>query len=281
MAEFPVLPIFTDAYLADTRHLTAAQHGAYLLLLMSAWRTKDCALPNDDNFLSRCAAMDMRTWKANKDVVMAFWRLDETQKFRQARLTDERKNADNIRNRNVQAGIASALKRKERHSTGVATKTLQSVNKTSTPLNPSLKSISSEAKASSDIPRNASPPNALGENQRPEPNEPSAKKTKKPKKTALRPMPEGWRPNDEHREKCKELGFDADKLADELNGFINYHRSKGSKFSDWDRAFWTWIGNAQRFNHERKEAFSARNKSSNPSIAEVGLRVAARYQNAV
>lgn len=129
MAEFPAMPLFTDAYMADTRHLTAAQHGAYLLLLMTAWRMPDCKLPNDDVFLSRCAAMNLRTWKANKDVVMAFWKLDDEQKFTQSRLLDERKFVDDKRSKNSDAGKASALKRLNRGSTSVQPK----LNQTSTP----------------------------------------------------------------------------------------------------------------------------------------------------
>jgi uncharacterized protein YdaU (DUF1376 family) len=122
LAEFPALPIFTDAYLGDTRHLTAAQHGAYLLLLMTAWRTPDCALPDDDKILCRYAAMDLRTWQRNRSVVMSFWKLGEDQKFRQGRLTDERFFADDIRNKRAQAGHASALKRKGRHAANEPTK---------------------------------------------------------------------------------------------------------------------------------------------------------------
>src|SRR5574343_352637 len=92
MAQFPALPLFTDAYMADTRHLNAAQHGAYLLLLMTAWRMLDCKLPNDDKFLARCASTDLRVWKAStKDAVMSFWKLDEQGKWYQERLLDERK----------------------------------------------------------------------------------------------------------------------------------------------------------------------------------------------
>jgi uncharacterized protein YdaU (DUF1376 family) len=108
--------------MADTRHLTAAQHGAYLLLLMTAWRMPDCKLPDDDRFLCRCASMDIRTWKLNRDIIMAFWKQDDEQKWYQGRLEDERKYVDDMRSKNAAAGRASALKRKNRHSTTVPTK---------------------------------------------------------------------------------------------------------------------------------------------------------------
>ena len=53
MAAFPSLPLFTDAYLADAGHLTDAEHGRYFLLLMQMWRTPECRLPNDDEWLAR------------------------------------------------------------------------------------------------------------------------------------------------------------------------------------------------------------------------------------
>ncbi len=133
MAEFPALPFFTDAYLADTIHLTTAQHGAYLLLLMAAWRSRDCALPNDDEFLARIARMDKRTWAAHKAIVMAFWTLGEDAKFRQGRLSDERKYVEARRNKQSLAGKASALKRQEREATHVQPNGNQNSTPTPTP----------------------------------------------------------------------------------------------------------------------------------------------------
>jgi uncharacterized protein YdaU (DUF1376 family) len=53
MASFPALPLWTDAYLADTNHLTDAEHGLYLRLLMVMWRSPRCRVPNDDAWLAR------------------------------------------------------------------------------------------------------------------------------------------------------------------------------------------------------------------------------------
>lgn len=91
MAEFPHLPLFTDAYLADTRHLTTEEHGAYLLLMMEAWRRPDCNLPDDDMMLARLSGLSLDRWEEIKPVVMAFWKRDGRRKvWTQKRLLKER-----------------------------------------------------------------------------------------------------------------------------------------------------------------------------------------------
>lgn len=53
LAQFPALPLFPDAFLADCGHLTDAERGIYILLLMMMWRAPGCRLPNDDDWLAR------------------------------------------------------------------------------------------------------------------------------------------------------------------------------------------------------------------------------------
>lgn len=96
MAEFPALTLWTDAYLSDTRHLSTLEHGAYLLLLMEAWRRPNCDLPGDDLLLSRMAGLRPDEWSAVKPIVMSFWKYDGRGKvWKQKRLTKERDQARN------------------------------------------------------------------------------------------------------------------------------------------------------------------------------------------
>lgn len=87
MAEYPFLPLATDAYLADTGHLTTLEHGAYLLLLMTMWRNKG-SLPNEDRLLARYARLTAGQWKRIKPTIMPFF-IEEEGALYQGRLTDE------------------------------------------------------------------------------------------------------------------------------------------------------------------------------------------------
>jgi len=67
----PWMPLYVADYLGDTRHLTAAQHGAYLLLLMHYWQHGE--LPDDDQQLARIASMTDDEWRVARPVVRAFF----------------------------------------------------------------------------------------------------------------------------------------------------------------------------------------------------------------
>ena len=53
MAKYPGLMLWTDAWIADTHHLTVELRGAYMDLLVLMWRTPGCRVPNDDQWLAR------------------------------------------------------------------------------------------------------------------------------------------------------------------------------------------------------------------------------------
>ena len=77
MAKFPALPLYTDAYLADTRHLTTEEHGAYLLLLICMWRAPGCVLKDDNRLLSRMVGVSARRWVKLRPVLEDFFVISE------------------------------------------------------------------------------------------------------------------------------------------------------------------------------------------------------------
>lgn len=78
------IPLFPDAYHRDTTHLTTEEHGAYFLLLMAAWGTDDCTLPNDERRLAALAKLPVTKWRKMAPIVLEFWTIDK------GRLTQKR-----------------------------------------------------------------------------------------------------------------------------------------------------------------------------------------------
>lgn len=88
----PYIPLYVDDYQRDTRHLSAEEHGVYLLLLMAAWASPSASLPDDDHMLAGLAKLSAAKWKKIKPVVMAFWDFDgRSKKWAQKRLKKERR----------------------------------------------------------------------------------------------------------------------------------------------------------------------------------------------
>lgn len=82
------MPLWTDAYLGDTTHLTTTEHGAYFLLLVTMWRSKEPVLPDDDKLLARYARLTAGQWKRIRPILEPFFTIS-SDGWRQGRLTDE------------------------------------------------------------------------------------------------------------------------------------------------------------------------------------------------
>lgn len=110
------IPLFPDAYLRDTMHLTTEEHGAYFMLILAAWGNDDCALPNDEKRLAALAKLPLARWRKIAPTVLEFWTIDKG-RISQKRL---RKEWQYVRSKSEQAKAAVA-QRKDRNGYGRCT----------------------------------------------------------------------------------------------------------------------------------------------------------------
>lgn len=110
MSKAPIMPFFTDAYLADCHHLSTEAHGAMLLILLHTWRQGGEALPDDDKKMMRIVKVKSLTkWRSLKDELLPCFDLSDG-RWRQKRL--EKTWADvtekiSQNRENAQRGVAS------------------------------------------------------------------------------------------------------------------------------------------------------------------------------
>lgn len=72
MAKFPHLPLFVDAWAADTAHLSRTERGLYMDLLILMWRSPDCVVENDLAALGRKLRADKAELKALERIIAEF-----------------------------------------------------------------------------------------------------------------------------------------------------------------------------------------------------------------
>jgi len=84
----PPVRFYVGDYLADTMHLTAEQHGAYLLLLFHQWTNG--AIPDDDDALAAITRLDPSAWRARVSKRVRAFFTSSDGALRQKRMDRER-----------------------------------------------------------------------------------------------------------------------------------------------------------------------------------------------
>lgn len=105
------MPLYVGDYLADTRHLTTEEHGAYFLLILHYWRAG--GLPNDDARLARIAGLTPEAWGASRNTIAAFF----GEEWKHKRIEKELTEAERLSDRGRAGGIASGESRRANRTT--------------------------------------------------------------------------------------------------------------------------------------------------------------------
>lgn len=214
MAQFPAMPLWTDAYLADTVHLTTLEHGAYLMLLISMWRA-DGTLPDDDKRLARCARLGPGQWKRIRPTLMEFFVVQDGQ-VTQPRLTDEltavrqksRKQSNNAKARWLKTKKTDDATASGSHSHGNASLTHIPES--------SLRSDSEEVARTETEP----PPVAQGAG-----------------RATPHLIPDDWVPNTTNQDWLADSGMSVHERKAVVDEFVRWAKNAGRRQANWDLAF--------------------------------------------
>ena len=110
MSSLPYMQLYVSDYLADTAHLNAEQHGAYLLLLMNYWQ-RGKPLDNSGDRLAFVARMTPEEWEDSRDILAEFFWIDGDI-WTHARVENDLAKVREKSEQSSNAGKKSALARK-------------------------------------------------------------------------------------------------------------------------------------------------------------------------
>jgi Uncharacterized protein conserved in bacteria len=130
MAALPYLQLYPADYLADTAHLNAAQHGAYLLLIMNYWQT-GAPLKDSNVRLANVARMSKDEWIETRELLEEFFEIRDGEWIHHRIERDLSEVYAKSKNAST-AGKASAEARRIKRLTTVPTNVQRNVNHTDT-----------------------------------------------------------------------------------------------------------------------------------------------------
>lgn len=145
------MPMYWDAYLADTTHLTCEEHGAYLLLLAAMWR-RDGSVPNSDPDIARILHLGPAKWRRIKQRLSPFLNITENTITQQKLTKTWKKTQEKITKNKINGALGGRTNTKENKDIDKANGSV-SVNPNVTIPEPEPEPIREEERLSSESPK--------------------------------------------------------------------------------------------------------------------------------
>lgn len=118
MAALPYMQLYIADYLADTMHLSAEEHGAYLLLMFNYWQT---GKPIPKNRLAKIARLTNERWADVRPSLQEFF-CDNGEEWVHLRIEEDLASVREKLTKKSAAGKASVQARRSRKEADVQTK---------------------------------------------------------------------------------------------------------------------------------------------------------------
>ena len=234
MAKFPAFPLWTDAYLGDTSHLTVLEHGVYLMLLIHLWRAPKQRVPNDDIWLARRLRMTPEEVASVLRPLLEEFCQSDGNWITQKRLSTEfsylnkRRRAQSVRAKSRWDNDKNNSAASTRHRSGNAA----SGNALSTPTPTPLDKEEESPPPPTEVPPVA-PPDGVA----------SLSNGSKPVSKKGTRLPDNWMPTFDNIAYAKGKGLTAEQIEVEAENFRDWWLqapgAKGLKL-DWAATWRTW-----------------------------------------
>lgn len=242
MSKAPSMPMYWDAYLADTTHFSTEEHGAYLLLLAAMWR-RDGTVPDADKDNARITGLTVRKWKAFK-VRLGTMIIIENGHITQQNLQKIWKKTQEKIQKNAANGSLGGKAKSNK------------INKLD------------QANATKTLKRNPTIPE-------PEPYSDNKKKEPKGSQKKGTRLSEDWTPSEDQISFARQQGLSDEEIAIEADRFRDHWISKSGQDArkvNWTATWRNWIRSPYRRNN------SARPKEQTRSMGALLLERRAKRQ---
>ncbi|CDF53139.1 DUF1376 domain-containing protein [Salmonella enterica subsp. enterica serovar Bovismorbificans] len=268
MATLPYMQLYIADYLADTMHLSAEEHGAYLLLMFNYWQTGR-AIPKSR--LAKIARISSERWGAVEESLREFF-IDNGTEWIHERIENDLAAVRDVLAKKSAAGKASVQSRRNRKKTqaasgsntcskGVGSVFKQEANKKGTNKDIDLKELNPTHNACA---RASAPVSQPGIMQQPAVTEPEYREGLN-EPIGKFSMMDDWHPSLDFRQRAAQWGValpEPEYLPTELVAFRDYWTSEGKVFTQiqWEQKF------ARHVNHVRAKAKPASRGESHAEI---------------
>ncbi len=236
------MPLYVADYLRDTTHLSAEEHGGYLLLLMGCW-TRGGLLPAEDAKLAAIARMSPAAWKRSGRTIMEFF-TREGDGWTHKRVAAELRRSQELSEKRRAAGAKGGEAKAQNAGNGLAN-AKQKIEQKATP---ARVAPPSPLPPPSEVSSVANAPELVLAGEKPE-----------ARKAPKRPIPDGWMPSEGGRRYAIERGMPPEAVEGQAERFRDFHAAKGSTFANFDAAWRTW---AQNFNTFRPRVINGTDRQS-------------------
>jgi uncharacterized protein YdaU (DUF1376 family) len=202
------MPLNIGDYLAETGHLTVAEHGAYYLLRMYYWINS--GLPADEGAICRISRMTPRQWKQSRDVLKALF----AESWRHPALDHEIRKA-------IEISEANSANARKSHA--------------------NRKKIAAQPQANSHTQQHLQlQTNSLPSGESSPPSPEVGNHVGNPKSSSASTLDPNWTPNAADENVASGYGMSQTDIASEVKKFRAHHAEKGSSSHDWSASWLKW-----------------------------------------